>query len=230
MDCKKHIGVTACNTCSSCGEWICDECAIDINGRNFCKACVSKRMEVEAPRVGMHGHGHAHGAPSKPIVASECKTRKRINSFFLLLCAIIPGCGHMYLGLIKRGFLILTTFFTACYLASSDLYQSANIFVIIIWFTSFFDTFNIKNKLKNGELVHDGVDDIKELLQENKRYILALLAIVVFAELTAANNMLYHQYAAPIRIVFMVFAIVLVVKIFFKGSRKEKHDDSNKDE
>jgi hypothetical protein len=69
----------------------------------------------------------------------------RKKSSFLTFCiAFLPGAGHMYMGFMKRGISLMSGFFLLIFLASwleMDLFVFAS---VILWFYSFFDTFNLR--------------------------------------------------------------------------------------
>lgn len=67
------------------------------------------------------------------------------NGLITFCCALIPGCGQMYQGYMKRGVSLLAWFFGVIALAAS-FYLEALLFLLpIIWAYSFFDTFNLRN-------------------------------------------------------------------------------------
>lgn len=72
------------------------------------------------------------------------------NRLFSFAFSFIPGAGHMYIGLVKRGISIMGLFFATCML-STWLKMPVLMFVTpIIWFYSFFDFWN-KVKLTTEE-------------------------------------------------------------------------------
>lgn len=64
------------------------------------------------------------------------------NKFFVFCCAFVPGAGQMYLGMMKKGLTILTLFWGVIGVAVMLDLGVLCIFLPIIWFYSFFDTFN----------------------------------------------------------------------------------------
>ncbi len=69
--------------------------------------------------------------------------RKKSN--FLTFCfAFLPGAGQMYMGFMKRGISIMSSFFLLIFL-SSWLNLGPLMFIMpVIWFYAFFDTFNLR--------------------------------------------------------------------------------------
>jgi hypothetical protein len=78
------------------------------------------------------------------------ETEKKSKTIASLL-SFIPGVGHLYLGLQKRGFQLLLAFFLAIYILDI-LRLSLFMFLIpIIWFYSFFDALQLVSKQNEEE-------------------------------------------------------------------------------
>ena len=69
----------------------------------------------------------------------------RKSSFLTFCFAFIPGAGEMYLGMMRKGVFIMSLFWGV--IGISTFLQMGFICVVlpIIWFYSFFETFNIKH-------------------------------------------------------------------------------------
>jgi hypothetical protein len=85
----------------------------------------------------------------------------RINSnaspALTFLFSLLPGAGHMYLGLMRRGSEIMIAFFASIFLVA-DVLQLAEIGVplsIIIYFYSLFDAYHLCRSVKKGDEVAD---------------------------------------------------------------------------
>jgi hypothetical protein len=94
-------------------------------------------------------------APKAPIV----KNGKRPILVFGF--SLIPGAGHMYMGLMNRGLHLMTLFFGTLYLsnllpAGAGMNELWTVTVApIVWFYSFFDSLRISGRLNRGETVYD---------------------------------------------------------------------------
>lgn len=67
---------------------------------------------------------------------------KRKSRFLTFMFSLLPGAGHMYLGLMKNGVSLMAVFFLVVFL-SSWLNIGPLIYVIpVVWFYSFFDCLN----------------------------------------------------------------------------------------
>lgn len=64
------------------------------------------------------------------------------NKFLTFLFSFIPGCGHLYMGFMKRGLSMLVMLFAIIFMAS--LFDGAIAFLIfVLWFYSFFEAINL---------------------------------------------------------------------------------------
>jgi len=207
MNCKYHSDINGVNTCSKCGDWLCEKCSIEINGRIYCKSCLSKELSGEKTKEEVPPIKHSH------------KTSKVISPFFTFCFAFIPGCGHMYLGLMKRGLILMALFFGMMYLTSFfDLFLVG---AILIYFYSFFDTFNCKNKLLNGEYIKDDIDDLKLFFNSNKKLLGTSVIIIMLLEVF--KNFRYSPFGQiTSNVLIIAFVIVGIYTIFIKN-KKDKN-------
>ena len=168
MNCRYHPIRTAVNTCSQCGDWLCEECTANVDGRVYCASCLKKYW--------IHDHD-AHAAASPPVCCPpRLEHPRRVNAGLLLIFSALPGVNYMYEGLIKRGLFILSGFFLTCYLAGS-LSGIFGLIIPIMLITCVFDAFRIRGKLIANEYVPDSVEDILGFV---RRYKAAILLILVF--------------------------------------------------
>lgn len=75
------------------------------------------------------------------------------SKFLTFILACIPGVGHMYLGLVRKGTEILLSFIVLNMILRIIGFQFLS---IPIWFYFFFDTFRIANMIDRGEILEDG--------------------------------------------------------------------------
>ncbi|AKA72372.1 hypothetical protein [Clostridium scatologenes] len=76
------------------------------------------------------------------------KNSKSMATFF----AMLPGAGHMYLGLTKQGIELMMLFFFTIFLSSSIGLEFLGVFLPIIWFYSIFD---VRSKAMSEEPLVD---------------------------------------------------------------------------
>ena len=79
----------------------------------------------------------------------------RKHGLLLFLCALIPGCGQMYQGYMKRG--ISLTFGSFVILAVSSFLAIAPLafFLPVVWLYAFFDTYNLRSRADAGVPAED---------------------------------------------------------------------------
>lgn len=199
MECKNHNNKAGVNTCNVCGEWICEECSVESNGRIYCKNCFMEKSKTSETK----------STYTKTVVKSP-------SSFLTFLCSFIPGCGQMYLGLMKRGLVILSSFFACMYLYQ---YSDALFYLgTLIWFFSFFDTFSNKSKIDSGISPKDDVDDLKKFIIDNKLIVIGFF-IVVFA-MRVLINLSYSLFNYDIKNLMVVLIIIAGIYLI---SKKNKH-------
>jgi hypothetical protein len=76
------------------------------------------------------------------------KNSKRMATFF----AMLPGAGHMYLGLTRQGIELMMLFFFTFFLSSTINLDFLAVFLPIIWFYSIFD---VRSKVMSEEPLED---------------------------------------------------------------------------
>lgn len=113
------------------------------------------------------------------------------NRTLAILFGLMPGAGHMYLGLLKQGIELMSIFLLGFFLTD---WLNLSIFMIVVplvWFYSFFD---VLNKSSSDQPLMDGDIAIfswfeKSSLSPSKRnkiiaYILIILGIICLFEKT----------------------------------------------
>lgn len=125
----------------------------------------------------------------------------RKSSFLSFCFAFIPGAGQMYLGMTCKGAVIMSAF-TGCIAIGSFFRLGFLIFFLpVLWFYSFFDTFNLRHlpyeqlleldKRFGEKLVHAASKDWGLLLK--KRHLLLGVTLMV-----AGSWMLLEQLVLPL--------------------------------
>lgn len=153
MNCAYHENVKAKFICQDCGANICNDCAVNNNGDIICLECANEKgLLVMKNKIN-------NEVDNYNINNNSTKNQERkISTFWTTIFSFIPGAGHMYLGMMKRGFQLMVGFFLMIGLASS-LYSSDifNFFAVVIWFYNVFDCYNIRKRIKEGKYVEEDV-------------------------------------------------------------------------
>ncbi|KZL90535.1 hypothetical protein [Clostridium magnum] len=114
------------------------------------------------------------------------KHSKRVAIFFSLM----PGAGHMYLGLVRQGIQLMLLFFAIIFMSASFEMEFLAVFLPIIWFYSIFDV-----RLKS--LKEDPLIDAD---------------LPIFADVASmkhfSNSSLVEKYIAYILIVMGIFSMI----------------------
>ena len=95
------------------------------------------------------------------------------NRFLLFLCALIPGCGQMYQGYMKRGFSLTLGFSAILTVAAFLSIGPLAFFLPAVWLYSFFDCYNLCTRLREESAQEDAY--LFGLSEMDSRQITALL-------------------------------------------------------
>lgn len=172
MNCKYHKESEAKYICEKCKQPICEECAVEVNGKRVCSTCIQDSLLSDRGEVRKGGF---------------------LESVLFFCFAVIPGAAHMYMNLFKRGFQLMITFIAAIVVFS---YVNIESFIPLImiptWFFSFFDSYAIRRKLRRGEEVEDMLAYDYNIILQNKKYI--GIAMVVLGLLGVTNALGYSVF------------------------------------
>lgn len=112
----------------------------------------------------------------------------RKSSFLTFCFAFIPGAGQMYLGMMKKGTAIMALFAALSFLSGFLNLGILLAALPVIWFYSFFDTFNLKQYSYQQLLTLDDIfvqklgqmfrTDFKEVL--SRRHVLFGVILIFF--------------------------------------------------
>ncbi|MCL2187634.1 MAG: hypothetical protein FWC16_05625 [Defluviitaleaceae bacterium] len=105
----------------------------------------------------------------------------------ILVFSLLPGANYMYMGLIKRGLAAMCGFFLLIYLltlVSGSIIGGPLTLLIalsmpVLVLTCAFDSFNIRRRIVNGEVVQDNIDDVIGFFQRNKKILLTVIIICI---------------------------------------------------
>ncbi|WP_432405935.1 B-box zinc finger protein [Wukongibacter sp. M2B1] len=145
MNCNIHHEKEASFRCFECGDFICKECAVDMDGKIVCKGCLENHLSSTSSSQKKGNGG-----------TIENNYIKSYNGFLALIFSLIPGAGQMYLGLMNRGLQLMVLFTLPIALANIFYFDGwLAIFNVIIWFYSFFDCLHIRRTISKGEDIKD---------------------------------------------------------------------------
>lgn len=97
MNCAQHGNKEAVGTCTGCEKPLCAGCAVDLGDGIWCRDCL--KGAVKAKGVYLFG-----------------VKDKRFSRALMAMClSVIPGLGHMFLGLLGKGFALMGLLFAAVF-------------------------------------------------------------------------------------------------------------------
>lgn len=158
---------------------------------------------------------------------------KKYNKLYTALLSIVPGAGHMYLGLMKKGLQFMFIFFGAIII--TDLIYSARsltILNIVIWFYAFFDAYHARKKLEAGQSVDE--DLFSELRIDNAKpkyvgvslIIIGLVVLVqqVIIKMLSLGIIIIPLYAkaAIIDSIFPMLLVIMGIMVLLKSRNRNK--------
>jgi TM2 domain-containing membrane protein YozV len=135
------------------------------------------------------------------------KHSKRVATFF----SLVPGAGHMYLGLTRQGIQLMVLFFSTFFIAASFDLQFLAVFLPVIWFYSIFDTRTkslSEDPLPNTNLpIFSDVNSMDDIFKNKpaEKYIAYIL--ILMGVLSLINNI-----ALPILRDYFDYQIIMYAK------------------
>ena len=171
------------------------------------------------------------------------ENNQNVKPFLMFLCSLLPGCAHMYMGLVKRGIQLLLTFLLLIGFATTiDGLEFLLIPLIVVLFVySFFDGYSIYRNIKAGKTVKDesvieGLDSLKKLVSNGYWIGFAILILGLFFIVNRISDMsefdpfgYYFDYYIE---KFIPAAIMMALGIFLmaKGNAQRKLKKENKEQ
>lgn len=157
----------------------------------------------------------------------------RKSSFLTFIFAFIPGAGQMYLGMMKKGVSVMLAFALITAISGFLNMPFFAIVLPVIWFYSFFDTFNIKAMTYEQRLQHEDKflfnlenivlkDDWKQILKKRHTLIgggcIALGIYMLFQNLVNPYMHLIYDYAPWVyRIIHNIPTLIVSIAIIALG-------------
>ncbi len=217
MKCSIHPKVESIGACLRCGRSYCGECLIELDERTWCRECLTAAV---APVT------RAYPGWAKLVAA---------------LLSLLPGAGHMFLGLIGKGFalmalLIASVFLVILYSDATGMYWMTAYLVptLSVLFLSYavFDTMAICDARRRGRDLPATDDDTMKAVWErvllNRRtggWVLLVAGIIgilhIFSE--PVNRLAADWLHVSVSVTGLVIPIVLLLIgiLLLQKSRKD---------
>jgi hypothetical protein len=154
MKCSNHPRTDAVADCAECGKSFCAACTVELDHRAWCRDCLSRIVA----RTGTGARVH----PGWRKLAAA-------------LLSIVPGAGHMFLGLIGKGFalmglLLASVFLVILYSDATGMYWVSAYLIpaMGILFLSYavFDTMAIADARRSGRESAASDDELMKAVWE----------------------------------------------------------------
>jgi len=145
------------------------------------------------------------------------KPPERINGGLLFLFSLFfpPGANYMYMGLIKRGLATMSGFFLIIFLITT-VNMPLTLFLAlslgVIYLASFFDGFNVRNRINAGEEVRDDVGESLNMILKNKTVRTIFLVVIAVIVLVNLLGFAINIISSVLPIVLIGFIIYLIVR------------------
>jgi hypothetical protein len=220
MKCTNHPRKEASTACVRCGKSFCDDCMVDLGGRPWCRECLA---EIVA---------------SSTVVPAHPGWRKLAAA----LLSLVPGAGHMFLGLIGKGFaimglLIVAIFLIILYSDATGMYWITAYLVptLSVLFLSYalFDAMAIADARGSGREQPRGDDDTMKAVWERvllnrttTGWIILVAGIVgilrLFSEPFSRWTMALFSVSFPLTGLVIPVILLVIGILLLQRSRKVK--------
>jgi hypothetical protein len=150
--------------CKLCEERICADCVVPIDDHAVCKSCLTHSLTWG--EQGLHA--------KKPLSVKDTSKKSEAlhvlrdkaeimqkpakHMYITLLFSALPGLGHYYLGLQKRGINLMILFFALAFLNKAMpgfLQVPFDVAIPLLWLYGQYDAFQYHMKLDEGKKVED---------------------------------------------------------------------------
>jgi hypothetical protein len=221
MKCSNHPKIDAVGGCAACGRPFCADCSVELDQRTWCRECLARIVAKTGSGARVH--------PGWRKLAAA-------------LLSIIPGAGHMFLGLIGKGFalmgiLIASVFLIILYSDATGMYWMTAFLIpsLGMLFLSYavFDAMAISDARRGGRERAPADDDTMKAVWErvlmNRRaggWVLLVAGIIgilhLFSEPFSRWTMAQFSVSFPVAGLVLPVLLLVIGILLLKRSRKEK--------
>jgi TM2 domain-containing membrane protein YozV len=139
LSCYIHASQAAIGVCVSCGQAICGECRVPIQGKNYCKRC-SAELASRFSSASRSGYPQQKNSGIAVVL-----------SFFWM------GLGQLYNGQIGKGVLLMILEIVILFFGFLTLIVLIGFFILfagfILWVWNLYDAYNTAERINRGEIV-----------------------------------------------------------------------------
>ncbi|MGZ4106716.1 MAG: hypothetical protein ACXVDE_04250 [Tumebacillaceae bacterium] len=247
MNCHYHPDRPVARECRMCHELICTECVVLVGDDAICKSCVAEAFTLnERGKLQMDPKKLPQDDVKKKVALEAIKNKQEAlgkdykRGILTVLFSCLPGLGHYYLGMQKRGLNMMILFFLIIFLATlapNGLDFATGVAIPIMWFYSQVDALKYRTLINNGVEVED-VPLFPQLERLKTATALGLL-VALFGCVVLVNNLLSvflinnWMLQSAIKDVLVAVVLVAVGIWLLKGKSlpfvkaKEESDEQN---
>lgn len=221
MKCTNHGKVDSIAACAACGRPFCGDCIVELDGKPWCRECISTALKRGSAVAGAH---------------------PRWRKLVAALLSLIPGAGHMFLGFIGKGFalmalLIVSVFLIILYSDATGMYWVTAYLVptLSLLFVSYaiFDSMAIADAQRSGRELTSTDDDTMKAVWErvllNRAtggWVLLIAGVVgvlhVFSEPVSRLTADWLHLSVPITGLVIPVILLVIGILLLKKSRQKK--------
>jgi len=172
MQCHYHSERPVARECRICHHLVCEDCIVKVDEAVVCKTCLAEAVTLRGHDVVLNvaQPDTTRAQPKQPqppkkdeelltLLTKKGETLQEHRSGFLtVLFSILPGLGHLYLGMQRRALSLLALFFALFFLSSitpSSMAFPVSVAIPILWFYAQFDALKYRTLFNAGEPYED---------------------------------------------------------------------------
>ena len=209
MGCNIHPDREAVRRCDKCGQLMCQECHVVFDGKSVCKSCVARALDVS------------------PVYYERARPRaKNCNLLLVFILSALPGMAHMYMGMMKRGLLIMSSFFISIWLVAEMHVMLFAFLLAMICVVAFFDAINIRKRILAGEYAEDSVADITGFLRRFRAPLLILALYLCVTSMFGYGRFYLPYYGGVNNGIIMAVIIVVIITSLKKSKKRAPRDET----
>lgn len=161
------------------------------------------------------------------------------SKFFTFFFSLVPGVGHMYLGLMQRGLQFLVTFFGVIFLLVLTNLGELSLFLPVIWFYNLFDALQRYQLIKEADPDTFNIEKFDQPLvvfaqkiTQQKWFAYGLIALGGYLLLDRAFNyfqilmrQVFQVYIYDLRSMLVAVALVVIGIILLRSNRTQNQNE-----
>lgn len=154
----------------------------------------------------------------------------RKNRFFTFVLSFMPGLGHMYLGLMKKGTSIMTLFLGILFTAGFLDIPIICFILPVLWFYSFFDAINYNNMpIEQKSLIEDKLFLLEDGYLKKYRSLIGGMFIFLGIYIIYDNFVVRYLWSFGIFRIIPTIALAVIIILLGMTLVKGNHIGTSED-